>query len=110
MPRGYFQSNVPPRLVPVETFPRCFPEQTFLDGLLARQKLGPVRHLRGVLELAQHEALEALHPAFRSANNRYDWPRRSRRLPKQHDRYRGSCRVATLSFSSPCTAVGVCDR
>ena len=56
------------RVVLVEAFQRRFPDQqAFLDGLLAQQKLGPVRHLRGILELAQHYAPEALRAAFRSA-------------------------------------------
>jgi transposase len=56
------------RVVLVEAFQHRFPDQqAFLDGLLAQQKLGPVRHLRGVLELAQHYSPEAMRAAFRSA-------------------------------------------
>jgi hypothetical protein len=45
------------RVVLVEAFQRRFPDQqAFLDGLLAQQILGPARHLRGILELAQHYA------------------------------------------------------
>jgi len=65
------------RVVLVEAFQRRFPDQqAFLDGLLAQQKLGPVRHLRGILELAQHYAPEALRAAFRSAGtyNTYSLP------------------------------------
>src|SRR5262249_9216646 len=56
------------RVVLVEAFQRRFPDQqSFLDGLFAQQKLGPVRHLRGILELAQQYAPEAMRAAFRSA-------------------------------------------
>jgi transposase len=56
------------RVVLVEAFQRRFPDQqAFLDGLVAQQKLGPVRHLRGILELAQHYSAEAMRAAFRSA-------------------------------------------
>ena len=56
------------RVVLVEAFERRFPDQqAFLDGLLAQQKLGPARHLRGILDLAQHYAPEAMRTAFRSA-------------------------------------------
>jgi len=65
------------RVVLVEAFQRRFPDQqAFLDGLLAQQKLGPVRHLRGILELAQQYAPEAMRAAFRSAGtyNTYSLP------------------------------------
>lgn len=65
------------RVVLVEAFQRRFPDQqAFLDGLLAQQKLGPVRHLRGILELAQQYAPEAMRAAFRSADtyNTYSLP------------------------------------
>jgi transposase len=65
------------RVVLVEAFQRRFPDQqVFLDGLLAQQKLGPVRHLRGILELAQHYAPEAMRAAFRNAGtyNTYSLP------------------------------------
>jgi transposase len=56
------------RVVLVEAFQRRFPDQqAFLDGLFAQQKLGPVRHLRGILELAQHYSSEAMRAAFCSA-------------------------------------------
>jgi len=56
------------RVVRVEAFQRRFPDQqAFLDGLVAQQKLESVRHLRGILELAQHYAPEAMRVAFRSA-------------------------------------------
>ncbi len=56
------------RVVLVEAFQRRFPDQqAFLDGLVAQQKLESVRHLRGILELAQHYAPEAMRVAFRSA-------------------------------------------
>jgi hypothetical protein len=42
-------------------------QQAFLDGLVAQQKLEPVRHLRGILDLAQHYAPEAMRAAFRTA-------------------------------------------
>ncbi len=65
------------RVVLVEAFQQRFPDQqAFLDGLVAQQKLGPVRHLRGILELAQHYAPEAMRTAFRSAGtyNTYSLP------------------------------------
>jgi transposase len=65
------------RVVLVEAFQRRFPDQqAFLDGLLAQQKLGPARHLRGILELAQHYSAEAMRTAFRSAGtyNTYSLP------------------------------------
>ncbi len=56
------------RVVLVEAFQRRFPDQqAFLDGLVAQQKLEPVRHLRGILDLAQHYAPEAMRAAFRTA-------------------------------------------
>lgn len=56
------------RGVLVEAFQRRFPDQQpVLDGLLAQQKLGPVRHLRGILALADHYAPEAMRTAFRNA-------------------------------------------
>ena len=56
------------RVVLVEAFQRRFSDQqAFLDGLFAQQKLGPVRHLRGILELTQHYSSEAMHAAFRNA-------------------------------------------
>jgi transposase len=65
------------RVVLVEAFQRRFPDQqAFLDGLIAQQKLGPVRHLRGILELAHHYSAEAMRAAFRNActYNTYSLP------------------------------------
>ena len=47
---------------------RRFPDaQGFLDGVLTQQKLNPVRHLRGILDLAQHYPDDAMRAAFQSA-------------------------------------------
>ncbi len=74
------------RVVLVEAFQRRFPDQqAFLDGLLAQQKLGPVRHLRGILELAQHYAPEAMRAAFRSASTYNTYSLQFVRGVLQHD-------------------------
>jgi hypothetical protein len=74
------------RVVLVEAFQRCFPDQqAFLDGLVAQQKLGPVRHLRGILELAQHYAPEAMRAAFRSAGTYNTYSLQFIRGVLQHD-------------------------
>jgi transposase len=74
------------RVVLVEAFQRRFPDQqAFLDGLLAQQKLGPARHLRGILELAQHYAPEAMRAAFRSAGTYNTYSLQFIRGVLQHD-------------------------
>jgi len=74
------------RVVLVEAFQRRFPDQqAFLDGLLAQQKLGPARHLRGILELAQQYAPEALRTAFRSAGTYNTYSLQFVRGVLQHD-------------------------
>jgi len=74
------------RVVLVEAFQRRFPDQqAFLDGLLAQQKLGPARHLRGLLELAQQYAPEALRAAFRSAGTYNTYSLQFVRGVLQHD-------------------------
>jgi len=74
------------RVVLVEAFQRRFPDQqAFLDGLLAQQKLGPARHLRGILELAQQYAPEALRAAFRSAGTYNTYSLQFVRGVLQHD-------------------------
>jgi hypothetical protein len=62
------------RVVLVHAFQSRVPDQqAFLDGLVAQQKLGPVRHLRGILELAQHYPPDAMRAAFRSASLLGTW-------------------------------------
>ena len=74
------------RVVLVEAFQRRFPDQqAFLDGLLAQQKLGPARHLRGILDLAQHYAPEAMRTAFRSAGTYNTYSLQFIRGVLQHD-------------------------
>ena len=56
------------KVVLAEAFQRRFPDaQGFLDGVLTQQKLNPVRHLRGILDLAQHYPDDAMRAAFQSA-------------------------------------------
>ena len=56
------------KVVLAEAFQQRFPDaRVFLDGVLAQQKMNPVRHLRGILELAQHYPDEAMRVAFQSA-------------------------------------------
>ncbi len=75
-----------PACVLVEAFQRRFPDQqAFLDGLLAQQKLGPVRHLRGILELAQQYSAEAMRAAFRSAGTYNTYSLQFVRGVLQHD-------------------------
>lgn len=74
------------RVVLVDAFQRRFPDQqAFLDGLFAQQKLGPVRHLRGILELAQQYAPEAMRAAFRSAGTYNTYSLQFVRGVLQHD-------------------------
>ena len=74
------------RVVLVEAFQHRFPDQqAFLDGLFAQQKLGPVRHLRGILELAQQYAPEAMRTAFRSAGTYNTYSLQFVRGVLQHD-------------------------
>jgi transposase len=74
------------RVVLVEAFQRRFPDQqAFLDGLLAQQKFGLVRHLRGILELAQHYAPEAMRAAFRTADTYNTYSLQFIRGVLQHD-------------------------
>lgn len=74
------------RVVLVEAFQRRFPDQqAFLEGLLAQQKLGLVRHLRGILEFAQHYAPEALRAAFRTAGTYNTYSLKFIRGVLQHD-------------------------
>ncbi len=56
------------KVVLLQAFQDRFPDQaTFLDGLLAQQKLGPVRHLRGILDLARQYSADAMRAAFQTA-------------------------------------------
>ena len=56
------------KVVLAEAFQHRFPEaQAFLDGVLTQQKMNPVRHLRGILELAQHYPDDAMRAAFHTA-------------------------------------------
>jgi transposase len=56
------------KVVLVEAFQARFPEQQrFLDGVLTQYKSNPVRHLRGVLELARQYPAEAMSAAFEIA-------------------------------------------
>jgi len=56
------------KVVLAEAFLQRFPDaQTFLDGVLTQQKLNPVRHLRGILDLAQQYSDDAMRGAFQSA-------------------------------------------
>ncbi len=91
------------RVVLVEAFQRRFPDQqAFLDGLLAQQKLGPVRHLRGILELAQQYAPEAMRAAFRSAGTYNTYSLQFIRGVLQHDAL-----PVTASATVPTTRVPV---
>lgn len=52
----------------VERFQTRFPDQqVFLDRLLAQYAVNPVRHLRGILELADHYPPSAMLAAFQTA-------------------------------------------
>jgi transposase len=74
------------RVLLVEAFQRRFPDQqAFLDGMIAQQKLGPVRHLRGILELAQHYSTEAMRAAFGSAGTYNTYSLQFIRGVLQHD-------------------------
>jgi len=74
------------RVLLVEAFQRRFPDQqAFLDGVIAQQKLGPVRHLRGILELAQHYSAEAMRAAFSSAGTYNTYSLQFIRGVLQHD-------------------------
>ncbi len=74
------------RVVLVEAFQHRFPDQqAFLDGLLAQQKLGPARHLCGILDLAQHYAPETMRAAFRSAGTYNTYSLQFVRGVLQHD-------------------------
>lgn len=56
------------KVILVERFQTRFPDQQdFLDRLLAQYAVNPVRHLRGVLELADHYPPSALIAAFQTA-------------------------------------------
>ncbi len=56
------------KVVLLQAFQDRFPDQhAFLDGLLTQQKLGPVRHLRGILDLARQYSVEAMCAAFQTA-------------------------------------------
>jgi transposase len=91
------------RVVLVEAFQRRFPDQqAFLDGLVAQQKLGPARHLRGVLELAQHYSAEAMRAAFRSAGTYNTYSLQFIRGVLQHDAL-----PATTPAALPTTRVSV---
>lgn len=91
------------RAVLVEAFQRRFPDQqAFLDGLVAQQKLGPARHLRGILELAQHYSAEAMRTAFRSAGTYNTYSLQFIRGVLQHDALPATT-VATL----PTTRIAV---
>jgi len=91
------------RVVLVEAFQRRFPDQqAFLDGLIAQQKLGPVRHLRGILELAQQYAPEAMRAAFHSASTYNTYSLQFVRGVLQHDAL-----PATIPAALSTTAVSV---
>jgi hypothetical protein len=91
------------RVVLVEAFQHRFPDQqAFLDGLVAQQKLGPVRHLRGILELAQHYSPEAMRAAFRSAGTYNTYSLQFVRGVLQHDAL-----PATTPATLPTTRVSV---
>ena len=91
------------RVVLVEAFQRRFPDQqAFLEGLFAQQKLGPVRHLRGILELAQHYSSEAMRAAFRSAGTYNTYSLQFVRGVLQHDAL-----PATTAVMLPTTRVPV---
>ena len=56
------------KVVLVERFQAVFPDQQpFLDRLLAQYAINPVRHLRGILELAHHYPPSAMIAAFQAA-------------------------------------------
>jgi transposase len=56
------------KVVLVERFRVRFPDQAlFLDRLLAQYAVNPVRHLRGILELADHYPPHAMTAAFQTA-------------------------------------------
>ena len=56
------------KVVLLQAFQNRFPDQSaFLDGLLAQQKLGLVRHLRGILDLARQYSADAMRVAFQTA-------------------------------------------
>lgn len=91
------------RVILIEAFQRRFPDQqAFLDGLLAQQKLGPVHHLRGILELAQQYAPEAMRAAFRSAGTYNTYSLQFVRGVLQHDAL-----PATTPATLPTTRVSV---
>jgi len=56
------------KVVLIEAFQARFPDQqAFLDRLLAQYAVNPVRHLRGILELAYHYPTAAMIAAFQAA-------------------------------------------
>lgn len=56
------------KVVLVEAFQARFPDQhAFLERLLAQYAVNPVRHLRGILDLATHYPASAMIAAFQTA-------------------------------------------
>lgn len=56
------------KVVLAEAFQQRFPgAEAFLNGVLTQHKLNPVRHLRGMLDVAQYYSDEAMRAAFQSA-------------------------------------------
>jgi len=96
------------RVLLVEAFQRRFPDQqAFLDGMVAQQKLGPVRHLRGILELAQHYSAEAMRAAFSSAETYNTYSLQFVRGVLQHDAVPASAPATSVPTRVPVPHVDV---